>query len=114
MASTENLLVNSVVTANTTSPVLTLTNLTPTVLAYLNVSAASGTSPTLTVTLQDSPDGVNWYPVPSGAFTAVTAVGLSRLVVPAGTAVGSYLRAALTVGGTTPSFTTSLTVQIVD
>ena len=114
MASTENLLVNSVVTASTNSPVLTLTNLTPTILAYLNVTAASGTSPTLTVAFQDSPDGINWYPIPSGAFSAVTAAGLSRLVVPAGTAVGSYLRAVLTAGGTTPSFTTSLTIQIVD
>jgi hypothetical protein len=73
------------------------------VIAYLNVAAASGTSPSLAVKLQDSPDGVTWYDVPSGAFTAATAVGTQRLSV-AGP-LGNYVRASYAATGTTPSFT---------
>lgn len=109
----ETLIPSTVITANTNSAALTLSNLTPTIVAYLNVTAVSGTSPTLTVAFQDSPDGVNWYNIPSGAFSAVTAVGTSRLALPAGP-VGPNFRASVTVGGTTPSFTTSLIVQLVD
>ena len=38
---------------------------------FLVVSAASGTTPSLTVTVQDSPDGTNWADAYS--FPAVTA-----------------------------------------
>jgi hypothetical protein len=53
------------------------TNLPPQLRAQLNVTAISGTSPSLTVFIQDSVDGTNWNDV--GSFTAVTAV--SRLVI---------------------------------
>lgn len=112
MASTATLLTSQTITANVNSAALTITAPSPSI-AYLNVSAVSGTSPTMTVTLQDSPDGVNWYNIPSGAFSAVTAVGTSRLALPAGTAVGPNFRASVTVGGTTPSFTASLMIQLV-
>lgn len=75
------------------------------VLAYLNVTAISGTSPSMTVALQDSPDGVTWYN--AAQFTAVTAVGTQRLVV---ANVGKYVRASVTLSGTTPSFTTNVQV----
>lgn len=114
MASVSTLLPSQTITANLNGSSFPFTNPTPTIVAYLNVTAASGTSPTLTVALQDSPDGVNWYNIPSGAFTAVTAVGQSRLAVPSGTAVGPNVRASVTVGGTTPSFTASLLLQLVD
>lgn len=77
------------------------------VIAYLNITAASGTDPSMTVTMQDSPDGVTWYNVPSGAFTAATGTGTQRLVL---ANVGPYVRASVSVSGTTPSFTTSLQV----
>lgn len=113
MASTLTLLASQTITTNTTSSTLPNSSATPTIVAYLNVTAASGTSPTLTVTLQDSPDGVNWYNIPSGGFSAVSAVGTSRLALPAGTVVGPNFRASVTVGGTTPSFTASLIIQFV-
>jgi hypothetical protein len=47
-------------------------NLPPQLRAQLNVTAISGTSPSLTVFIQDSVDGANWNDV--GSFTAVTAV----------------------------------------
>lgn len=75
------------------------------VLAYLNVTAVAGTTPSMTVTIQDSPDGVTWYDVSS--FTAVTAAGTQRLVE---SNVGKYIRASIAVSGTTPSFTANVQV----
>lgn len=75
--------------------------------AYLNISAVSGTSPTLVVKFQDSPDNSTWVDVASGAFSSQNATGVNSLVL---TNVGPYLRAVQTVGGTTPSFTYDLKV----
>lgn len=79
----------------------------PSFVAYLNVTAAAGTTPTLDVSFQDSPDGTTWYDIPSAAFTQATAASRGRLVV---TGVGPYLRAVATIGGTSPSFT--FTVEV--
>lgn len=79
--------------------------------AFLIVGTVSGTSPSLTVTLQDSPDGINWANVYS--FPAVTA---SNNVLRAGWSdfkfsLGRYLQVAWTVTGTSPSFTFSVSVS---
>lgn len=76
--------------------------------AYLVVSAASGTTPSMTVKFQDSADKVSWADVPSGAFTAVTTTGTSRLAL---SNIGPYLQVVETITGTTPSFTHSLKVS---
>ena len=79
--------------------------------AYLNVSAHSGTTPTLDVKFQDSPTGAagSWVDVPSGAFTQVTTSNTStRLAL---SNVGPYLQAVQTLGGTTPSYTYDLSVS---
>ena len=80
-----------------------------TVLASLNVSAASGTSPTLDVRLETTADGgTTWYTV--GSFpqqTGVTATPVARVLAP----LGSQARFAWTVAGTTPSFTFGVTVS---
>ena len=68
---------------------------------YLIVSGLGGTSPTLTVTIQDSPDGDNWVNV--GSFAVASAVGTIALRPSA--SLGRYIRAAWTLGGTTPTFT---------
>jgi hypothetical protein len=78
--------------------------------AFLIVNSASGTSPSLTVTLQDSPDGVNWANVYS--FPAVTS---GSTVLRAGWSdlkfcLGRYLQATWSISGTTPSFTFSVSV----
>lgn len=75
---------------------------------YLTVSAASGTTPSMTVKFQDSPDKVNWTDVPSGAFTAVTTTGSSRVAL---SNIGPYLQVVETITGTTPSFTHSVKVS---
>jgi hypothetical protein len=77
---------------------------------FLIVNSASGTSPSLTVTLQDSPDGVNWANLYS--FPAVTSGGT---VLRAGWSdfklcLGRYLQATWSITGTSPSFTFSVSV----
>ena len=66
------------------------------------VTAASGTTPTLDVLLEDSVDGgVTWNTV--ATFTQATAA--TRQVVSVTTPFTDRIRVRWTVGGTTPSFT---------
>lgn len=69
----------------------------------LDVTAVSGTSPTMTVTVETAGDGVTWSAV--GTFTAVTATGTQRKTF---FGLDQYVRVSWTVGGTTPSFTFSV------
>jgi hypothetical protein len=70
--------------------------------AQLNVTAISGTSPTLDVVIEDSVDGgVTWNTV--GTFTQATAVSRQVLDVPG--PFGPLLRVRWTVDGVTPSST---------
>lgn len=79
----------------------------------LVVSAASGTSPTLDVVVQDTLDGTNWFTV--GTFTQATAATSQAINIVAtdngsptvsnNAVVGRQLRIKWTVGGTSPSFT---------
>ncbi len=95
------------VTATQTSPKVNAGGYGVAMKAFLNITAATGTTPTLLVKFQDSGDGTNYVDVPSGAFTSQTAAGINSLVL---TNVGPYLRAVQTVGGTTPSFNYDLIV----
>ncbi len=74
--------------------------------AQLNVTAVAGTSPTMTVLIEDSLDGTNWNTV--GTFAAVTAA--AREVINVTTPFAERLRVSWTMGGTTPSFTFSVIV----
>lgn len=69
--------------------------------AKLNVTAASGTSPQLTVTIQDSPDGTTW----TTRDTFGVKTGVSNEVRPVPKGLDTFQRAAWTIAGTTPSFT---------
>lgn len=73
--------------------------------AYLKVTATSGTTPTLDIVVEDSPDGgVNWFTLV--AFTQVTTSNSSQAVSPAaGRKIGNKVRVTATIGGTTPSYT---------
>lgn len=79
------------------------------VLVTVHVTAASGTTPTLDVSLEESSDGANWTAVPGSAATQITAVGHR---VAAANPTKSFVRVTSTVGGTTPSFTYSVGVWI--
>jgi len=73
----------------------------------LNVTAASGTSPTLNVTVQTSHDGTTWRS--AGTFTQATAVSEQRATF----SIDRYVRATWAIAGTTPSFTFSITGEAV-
>jgi hypothetical protein len=75
--------------------------------AEVNISAASGTTPSVTFLLQDSIDGTNWNTL--ATFTAMTAAGVQVQRVP-NEAFGNQLRLNATVTGTLPSFTFSATI----
>ena len=72
--------------------------------ATLHVTAASGTSPTLTAKIQTSADNSSFSDYIT--FTQNTAVG-SELKTSA-SAPARYARAVLTIGGSTPSFTVAI------
>lgn len=73
----------------------------------LNITAVSGTTPSLTVKLQTSDDGgTTWYDLPSATFTAATAV--STQIIQLSAPFGDTLRAVSTITGTTPSFTEAI------
>lgn len=74
--------------------------------AQLHVTNASGTTPTLDVTIEHSSNGSSWSTV--GTFTQMTAAG-SQVLTIAGT-VNRYTRAKFTIAGTTPSFTCQVSI----
>lgn len=71
--------------------------------AKLDVTAASGT-PTLTVTIQDSPDGTTW--TTRDTFGAKTGISNETRTIPSGLDV--FQRVAWTITGGTPSTTFSV------
>jgi len=75
----------------------------------LAVTAASGTSPTLDITIEASPDNSTWTSV--GTFTQATGVTTQHKVF---TGLDRYVRSRRTIGGTgSPSFTYSITGEAV-
>jgi hypothetical protein len=97
------------------------------VFVWINVTAVTGTTPTLTVRLQWSPDGgTTWVDLDTtNAQTAsITATGASVLRVYPGMATTANAslnsplprtwRIAWTIGGTTPSFTFSAQAAYID
>lgn len=74
---------------------------------HVSVTAVSGTaSPTLTVSLQFSWDQSTWTTANAEeTFAVINAVGDALLTCPSR---GPYVRAAWTVTGTTPSFSTAI------
>lgn len=74
--------------------------------ATLTITAASGTTPTLDLTLETTVDGTHWYSV--AAFAQKTGAGSdARAFGP----LGDQARWKWTIGGTTPSFTFSVAVD---
>lgn len=73
---------------------------------HLDVTAVTGTSPTLDITIEEfDPGSGNW--IDTGlSFTQVTATGSQRVVH--NPVLSAQHRAVWTIGGTTPSFTFSL------
>lgn len=75
---------------------------------FLDVTAASGTSPSLIATYQASVDGgTTWFDVTSGA--AITAAG--KQIINVSSRLGALGRLSYAITGTTPSFTFSAVSQ---
>lgn len=69
----------------------------------LDVTAVSGTTPSLVIGVQWSTDGSTWFDAdPADVMTAVTAVGRKTKGF---NVKGSWARITWTITGTTPSFT---------
>jgi thioester reductase-like protein len=95
------------ITATTTSTGIELGD-RGTLRLTLTITAATGTTPTLDVAVQTSPDNTNWTAV--AAFSQQTAAGSVRKVF---AGMDRYARVVETVGGTTPSFTRTLSGEAV-
>jgi hypothetical protein len=73
--------------------------------AQLNVTAASGTSPTLNVLIEDTLDGgINYNTI--GTFAQKTAAG--REIINIAVPFSETLRVSWTIAGTNPSFAFSI------
>lgn len=72
--------------------------------ATLVITAASGTTPTLDLTLETTADGTNYYTAGTFPQQTTTNAGISRVVGD----LGATSRWKWTIGGTTPSFTFSV------
>lgn len=91
-------------TTNGNSGPIALNDRGDTLHLLLGVTAVSGTTPSMTVTIEWSHDGVNFAPLegtPDG-FTAVTATGAKLKSIPIR---GPFFRLVWAITGTTPSFT---------
>lgn len=98
---TEQIVASAARTASGNSATLADYGPAQTLRAQLNVTAASGTVPTLDVLIEDTLDGTNWNTI--GTFAQKTAAG--REVINISTPFADRLRVRWTIGGTTPSFT---------
>lgn len=72
------------------------------VLLLIHVSAATGTSPSLTASLEQSNDGTSWTAIPGGSAAALTAAGNTTCNVRVSQ---NYVRVTATITGTTPALT---------
>jgi hypothetical protein len=73
--------------------------------AKLDVTAASGTTPSLTVVIEESANGSTGWST-KASFTARTTTGSQIIALPR--LNHAFLRATWTISGTTPSFTFSV------
>jgi len=71
---------------------------------YIDTTAAAGTTPSLTVMYQSSPDGITFYDHTAGV--ALTAAG--RQAIRVTNAIGRFGRISYAITGTAPSFTFSV------
>lgn len=80
---------------------------------HVDVSAVSGSTPTLEVKLQESADNVNFVDIASFTTASLTATGTVRIDNPRpAQVIEGYVRAVWTLGGGTPDFT--FTVQVTE
>lgn len=73
---------------------------------FTNISTSSGTLPTLTIKLQHTPNGNDWYDVTSFTTSSLATTGLFSIAPSsADQRVADNVRCIWTIGGINPSFT---------
>ena len=78
------------------------------VLAMVQLTALAGTSPSLTVSLEESNDGAGgWTAVPGATTPAMAAIGSAFCF---GVPTKNHVRVKATIGGTTPAVTAKVGV----
>lgn len=97
---TDTLVASAARTVTGTSAVLSGYGASTTLRVQLDVTAVTGTAPTLDVLIQDTLDGTNFNTV--GTFAQKVAAG--REVINITAPFSDSLRVSWTVAGTTPSF----------
>lgn len=92
------------------SSVLTMTGPTSSQRLYcaLHITAASGTTPSVTVTVQSSTVVGMTSPTTRFTFSAATGTGWQFAAPVAGAITDGFYRATFTISGTTPSFTAAV------
>jgi len=80
------------------------------VAVMLDATAGTGTTPSNTVKLQDSPDNSTFTDVVGGAFAGLTTVASQQKLNINADALNKYVRVVDTIAGTTPSYTRSVTL----
>lgn len=79
----------------------------------LDTGASSGTSPTLDVKVQESADGsTGWTDITGAAFTQITADDKHQSLGLNLRTIKRYIRAVATLAGTSPTFITSISVNL--
>lgn len=101
-------------TTTGTGSVLTMTGPTASQNVYvaLHCFAASGTTPSLTVSVKSATLVGFGSPTTRGTFTALTTTGSQLLVIP-GAITDGFWRIDWTITGTTPSFTFAATIGVI-
>lgn len=111
---TDELLASAARTATGTSTPVDLDGPITGAVIEISTTAVSGTTPTLTIDLQDTLDGTNFNKVVTLTASNITASGrvVYRLDARANPIAGR-VRLAYTIAGTTPSFTFSVSIHTV-
>lgn len=79
---------------------------------FVNITAKSGTLPTLVVKVQTTPNQTDWYDVPNIATSTLNNITGIWIVPLSGLRVSEDIRIVWTIGGVNPSFTFSADVSL--
>ena len=111
---------SSAETASTTGHAKNTANDSGSLYVFVNVTAVTGTTPTMTVVIEGSQDGSNWFTLgtvgANGYATGTTATAPSNFTAAADTRAAfpamQFIRSRSVIGGTTPSFTYSVIAAV--
>ncbi len=105
-SSQDVLLPSAARTVTGTSDQFTVGGVVTALVVEINVTAASGTTPTLDVDVEDTFDGTNWNKVTDVNAANITTTGRTvKRINLIDNPCTNRLRLNYTIGGTTPSFT---------